>query len=107
MRLKHCEKILSNGHEFGFILNTIETRRIELVGIKVWKGMVEELIFNYTNMWLSRVNLGSIFGKARTVEAFYQYFLFEDIKGQMQPNQFNKVTKAVEFAKRVLNEAIE
>ena len=107
MRLKHCQKILSNDHAYGFILNTIETRRIELLGIKVWRGMTEELIFNYTNMWLSRVNLGSIFGKARTVEAFYQYFLFEDIKGQMQPNQFNKVTKAVEFAKRVLNEAIE
>jgi len=69
--------------------------------------MVDELIFNYTNMWISRTNLGSIFGKARTVEAFYQYFLFGDIKGEMQPNQFNKVTKAVEFAKRVLNEAIE
>ena len=107
MRLKHCQKILSNDHAYGFILNAIETRRIELLGIKVWRGMTEELIFNYTNMWLSRVNLGSIFGKARTVEAFYQYFLFEDIKGQMQPNQFNKVTKAVEFAKRVLNEAIE
>jgi len=79
MRLKHCEKILSNDHAFGFILNAIDTRRIELVGIKVWKGMVEELIFNYTNMWLSRANLGSIFGKARTVEAFYQYFLFGDI----------------------------
>ena len=107
MRLKHCQKILSNDHAYGFILNAIETRRIELLGIKVWRGMTEELIFNYTNMWLSRVNLGSIFGKARTVEAFYQYFLFEDIKGQMQPNQFNKVTKAVEFAKHVLNEAIE
>ena len=107
MRFKHCKKILSNDHAFGFILNTIETRRIELLGIGVWKGMTEELIFNYTNMWLSRVNLGSIFGKARTVEAFYQYFLFEDIKGQMQSNQFNKVTNAVEFAKRVLNEAIE
>jgi len=107
MRLKHCQKILSNDHAYGFILNVIETRRIELLGIEIWKGMTEELIFNYTNMWLSRVNLGSIFGKARTVEAFYQYFLFEDIKGQMQPNQFNKVTKAVEFAKLVLNEAIE
>jgi len=107
MRLKHCQKILSNDHAYGFILNAIETRRIELLGIKVWRGMTEELIFNYTNMWLSRVNLGSIFGKARTVEAFYQYFLFEDVKGQMQPNQFNKVTKAVEFAKRILNEAIE
>jgi len=107
MRLKHCQKILSNDHAYGFILNTIETRRIELLGIKVWRGMTEELIFNYTNMWLSRANLGSIFGKARTVEAFYQYFLFEDIKGQIQSNQFNKVTKAVEFAKHVLNEAIE
>jgi Mg-chelatase subunit ChlD len=85
----------------------IETRRIELLGVKVWKGMVEELIFNYTNMWLSRANLGSIFGKARTVEAFYQYFLFDDIKGEIQPSQFNKVTKAVELAKHILNEAME
>jgi len=107
MRLKHCQKILSNDHAFGFILNAIETRKIELLGIKIWKGMVEELIFNYTNMWLSRANLGSIFGKARTVEAFYQYFLFDDIKGEIQPSQFNKVTKAVKLAKRILNEAIE
>ena len=107
MRLKYCQKILSNDHAYGFILNAIETRRIELLGIKVWKGMTDELIFNYTNMWLSRVNLGSIFGKARTVEAFYQYFLFDDIKGEIQPSQFNKVTKAVEFAKHILNEAIE
>jgi len=107
MRLKHCEKILSNDHAYGFILNAIETRRIELVGIKVWKGMVEELIFNYTNMWLSRANLGSIFGKARTVEAFYQYFLFGDIKGEIQPSQFNKVTKAVELAKHILDESME
>jgi len=107
MRLKHCEKILSNDHAYGFILNAIETRRIELVGIKVWKGMVEELIFNYTNMWLSRANLGSIFGKARTVEAFYQYFLFGDIKGEIQPSQFNKVTKAVELAKHILGESME
>ena len=107
MRLKHCQKILSNDHAYGFILNAIETRRIELLGIKVWKGMTDELIFNYTNMWLSRVNLGSIFGKGRAVEAFYQYFLFDDIKGEMQSSQFNKVTKAVEFAKHVLNEAVE
>jgi hypothetical protein len=69
--------------------------------------MVEELIFNYTNMWLSRANLGSIFGKARTVEAFYQYFLFGDIKGEIQPSQFNKVAKAVELAKHILGESME
>ena len=107
MRLAHCKKILSNDHAYGFILNTIETRRIELLGIKIWKGMDEELIFNYTNMWLSRSNLNTIFGKARMVEAFYQYFLFGDIKGEMQPSHFNKVVKAVEFAKHILDVAIE
>ena len=107
MRLKHCKKILSNDHAYGFILNAIETRRIELLGIKVWKGMTEELVFNYTNMWLSRNNLSSIFGKARLVEAFYQYFLFGDIKGEMQPSHFNKVVKAVEFAKHILDEVIK
>jgi hypothetical protein len=107
MRFKHCKKILSNDHAYGFILNTIETRRIELLGIRVWKGMVDEIIFNYTNMWISRNSLNTIFGKARIVEAFYQYFLFDDIKGEMQPSHFNKVVKAAEFAKHVLDESIE
>ena len=107
MRLKYCKKILSNDHAFGFILNTIETRRIELMGIKVWKGMNEELIFNYTNMWLSRTNLTSIYGKARVIEAFYQFFLFGEIKGEMQPTHFNKIAKAVEYAKHILNKAME
>ena len=43
----------------------------------------------------------------RIVEAFYQYFLFDDIKGEMQPSHFNKVVKAAEFAKHVLDESIE
>ena len=107
MRLKYCKKILSNDHAYGFILNAIETRRIELMGIKVWKGMNEELIFNYTNMWLSRANLSSIYGKARTIEAFYQLFLFGEIKGEIQPTHFNKIVKAVEYAKHILNEAME
>ncbi len=29
MRIKFCKKILSNDHSFGFILNTLETQRIE------------------------------------------------------------------------------
>ena len=34
MKIKNCEKILSNDHAFGFLLNSIERRRIELVGRK-------------------------------------------------------------------------
>ena len=107
MRIKHCKKILSNDHAYGFILNTIETRRIELLGRKTWRGMDEELIFNYTYMWLSRASLNSIYGKVRTVEAFYQYFLFGSVKGEIQPSNMNRVVKAVEYAKNVLNEAIK
>ena len=37
MRVKFCKKILSNDHAFGFILNTMETRRVEELGRKIWK----------------------------------------------------------------------
>ena len=107
MRLKFCKKILSNDHAFGFILNTIETRRIELLGREVWRGMDEELIFNYGHMWNYRPLLGSVYGKARIVEAFYQYFIMGDIKGELQPNSFERVVKATAFAKEILKDAIE
>ena len=107
MRINHCDKILSNDHAFGFILNTIERRRIELLGRKIWRGMDNELIFNYTWQWIYRPLLNNILGKARIVEAFYQYFLFGDVKGEMQPSHFEKVKKAVEYAKTVLDKALE
>ena len=47
MRLKFCKKILSNDHAFGFILNTLETKRVEYLGRKIWMGMDEEIIFNF------------------------------------------------------------
>ena len=107
MRINHCDKILSNDHAFGFILNTIERRRIELLGREIWRGMDNELIFNYTWQWIYRPLLNNILGKARIVEAFYQYFLFGDVKGEMQPSHFEKVKKAVEYAKTILDKALE
>ena len=50
MRVKYCKKILSNDHAFGFILNTMETQRVEQLGRKIWRGMDDEIIFNYTYM---------------------------------------------------------
>jgi len=35
MRVKFCKKILSNDHAFGFILNTMETQRVEQLGRKI------------------------------------------------------------------------
>jgi len=106
MRIKFCKKILSNDHAFGFILNTMETRRVEQFGRKLWKGMDEEIIFNYAYMLIGRPQLHTVYGKARIVEAFYQYFMFGTIKGEIQSSHFEKVKNASEFANRIVDEAI-
>jgi len=107
MRIKYCKKILSNDHAFGFILNTLETQRIEQLGRKVWKGMDEELIFNYTYMLVSRPQLHTVYGKARIVEAFYQYLMFGAIKGEIQSSSFEKIKNASKFAKKIIKKAID
>ena len=107
MRIKFCKKILSNDHAFGFILNTLETQRIEFLGRKIWKGMDEEIIFNYSYMLVSRPLLHTVYGKARIVEAFYQYFMFGALKGEIQSSHFERIKKASEVAKKLVEEAIK
>lgn len=106
MRIKLCSNILSNDHAYGFILNCIETRRIEMEGRKTWKGMDEELIFWYTYQWMYRPLLSTVYGKARIVEAFYQYFIMGDIKGEIQPSSFDKVVQAAVLAKELVSDAL-
>ena len=107
MRVKYCKKILSNDHAFGFILNTMETQRVEQLGREIWKGMDEEIIFNYAYMLVSRPQLHTVYGKARIVEAFYQYFMFGAIKGEIQSSHFERIKKATVLAKKIVKKAIE
>jgi len=106
MRLKHSSKILSNDHAFGFLLNTLETRRVESIGRKEWRGMDEEIIFNYGFAWLYRPLLNSLYGKSRIVEGFSQYFLLGDIKGEVTPGSFEKIKRAVEVANEAVKQAV-
>ncbi len=106
VRLRHCKKILSNDHAFGFILNAIETRRIESLGRKTWGGMDNELMFNYAYSLNYRPHLSSLYGKARIVEAFYQTFVFGGIKGEIQASHFERIQKAAGFASEVLQKAV-
>jgi hypothetical protein len=101
MKIKYSEKILSDDHAFGFILNAMETQRVEKLGRKIWKGMDEEIIFNYSYMLVARPQLHTVYGKARIVEAFYQYFMFGAIKGEIQESHFDKIKKASTFAKKL------
>ncbi len=107
MRVKYCNKVLSNDHAFGFLLNTLETRRIETLGRKQWRGMDEEIIFSYSLAWLYRPLLNSLYGKSRIAEGFFQYFLMGDIKGEVAPSQYEKIVRATEFAKDAIKQAID
>ena len=106
MRIRYCKKILSNDHAFGFILNTMETQRVERLGRGIWRGMDDEIIFNYTYMLVSRPQLHTVYGKARIVEAFYQHFMFGALKGEIQASSFEKIREASEFARAVVSQAI-
>jgi hypothetical protein len=69
--------------------------------------MDEEIIFNYSYMLVSRPQLHTVYGKARIVEAFYQYFMFGAIKGEIQSSHFEKIKKASELSNRIIDEAIQ
>ena len=85
----------------------METQRVEQLGRKIWKGMDDEVIFNYAYMLVTRPQLHTVYGKARIVEAFYQHFMFEAIKGEIQASHFEKIKKASAFAKKIVNKAID
>jgi hypothetical protein len=106
MRMKYSAKVLSNEHAFGFLLNTLETKRIEILGLREWEGMANELMFNEGISWMSRQLLNSIYGRYKIAEAFSQYFLTGYLKGELFGREFDKVKKAVDYANEIVKEAI-
>lgn len=107
MRMKHSTKVLSNEHAFGFLLNTIETRRVEILGLRDWEGMANEIIFNEGISWMSRQLLNTIYGRYKIAEAFSQYFLTGYVKGELFGGEMEKVQKAADYANEIVKEAIE
>lgn len=107
MRMKHSTKVLSNEHAFGFLLNTLETKRIEILGLREWEGMVNELMFNEGISWMSRQLLNSIYGRYKIAEAFSQYFLTGYLKGELFGSEFDKVKKATDYANEIVKEAMD
>ncbi|MFL6476770.1 MAG: VWA domain-containing protein [Nitrososphaera sp.] len=106
MRMKHSAKVLSNEHAFGFLLNTLETKRIEILGLREWEGMANELMFNEGISWMSRQLLNSIYGRHKIAEAFSQYFLTGYLKGELFGGEFDKVKKAADYSNDIIKEAI-
>ena len=90
-----------------FFYNTVETKRIELLGLSQWNGMNNEITFNEGISWISRPLLNSIYGRYKTAEAFSQYFLTGYMKGELYGGEFERVKKASDFANNVVTEAID
>lgn len=97
---------LSSDHAFGFVLNLLEIRRAELVGLEEWRGMSREIIFNYAFQWMYRPLLNSVYGRPRMAEAFLQHFMFDSIKGDITEGQIQSVTRAGNIAKLAITDAI-
>ena len=106
MRMHYSTKVLSYEHAYGFILNTIETKRIEKLGLDVWEGMGDELIFNEGISWMSRPLLNSMFGKSKVAEAFSQLLLTGYIKGELFGGELERVKNAVDYARKIVSEAL-
>lgn len=107
MRVRFCNQVLSSDHAFGFILNSMETRRTELLGRPLWRGMEEELVFAYAYMWHDRPRVDTIYGRARIVEAFYQQFLFGSIKGELQQSHVERARRAADAAEAEVRKAVD
>jgi hypothetical protein len=106
MRMRHSSKVLSNEHAFGFLLNTVETKRVEILGLQSWEGMERELLFNEGISWMSRQLLNAIYGRYKIAEAFSQYFLTGYVKGELFGGEMEKVQKATDYANELVQEAI-
>src|SRR5829696_4799729 len=106
MRIIYCSKVLSYDHVFGFLLNTLETKRSEILGLGFWKGMEKEIVFYEGISWLSRPLLNSLYGKQKVAEAFSQYFLSGSLKGELFGNEFTKIQHAADVAHNILSDAI-
>ena len=107
MRVRFCEKILSRDHAFGFVMNILEERRVEALGRKMWRGMDGEIVFCHAYRFLSRPSLGSVYGRAKILEAFYQHFTFGAFKGEVQPSHFERVLRASRLAHKAVDAALE
>ncbi|GIU71111.1 MAG: hypothetical protein KatS3mg003_0590 [Candidatus Nitrosocaldaceae archaeon] len=106
MHLKYSTKYLQNDIAFGNILNTLEQKRVERLGILEWPGMINELIFNEAVSWQYRPVVNSLFGYHRRIVAFNQLFLTGYVKGDLDHFEETKVRKAVDYANEIIEEAI-
>ena len=107
VRLKYSFKIFDTDVVFGFVFNILETKRIEILGLEEWKGMIKEIIYYEGLSWHNKPLLNSLHGKNKVLEAFSQFFLTGYIKGELYGGENERVIKASDYAQKILREYIK
>lgn len=106
MRIKNSFKIYDTDIVFGYVFNILETKRVEILGLEEWKGMLKEIIFYEALSWHNRPLLNTLRGKDKVIEAFSQFFLTGFIKGELYGGENERVTKASEYAQNTIKEFV-
>ena len=106
VRLKYSFKIFDTDVVFGFVFNILETKRIEILGLEEWKGMIKEIIYYEGLSWHNKPLLNSLHGKNKVLEAFSQFFLTGYIKGELYGGENERVIRASDYAQNILREYI-
>jgi hypothetical protein len=106
MRMRFSFKIYDTDIAFGYIFNILETKRVEILGLDEWKGMIREIIYYEALSGNNKPLLNSLHGKAKVIEAFSQFFLTGFIKGEIYGGESERVLKASEYAKNFIKEYV-
>ena len=107
VRLKYSFKIFDTDVVFGFVFNILETKRIEILGLEEWKGMIKEIIYYEGLSWHNKPLLNSLHGKNKVLEAFSQFFLTGYIKGELYGGENERVISASDYAHSILRDYIK
>ncbi len=107
MKFRYSSKYLSDDIAYGHVLNTLEQKRVTLLGLKEWSGMLNELLYDEAVSWQDKPLVNSLYGIHRRVIAFSQYFLTGYIKGDLDGFDMVKVENAANIANKIVDEAIK
>ncbi|MEM2759313.1 MAG: VWA domain-containing protein [Nitrososphaerales archaeon] len=107
MKIKYSNRSLSVDYAHGFLLNCLEEKRVQLLGLKDWPGMNSEMIFNEGMVRLYEPSIDDFFwGSYRKFIAFAQYFRGGWINGDPSEHLLSIVQKAADYANSIVEQAI-
>lgn len=107
MKLRYSNRSLSTDYAHGFLLNCLEEKRVQLLGLNEWLGMSSEVIFNEGMARLYEPSIDNFFwGSYRKFIAFAQYFRGGWINGDPSERLLSIVERATNYANNVVEEAI-